>query len=117
MLRLRRYIGSLFNTQHLGLLMLKLITNANLFAPEAMGICNILVAAEKIIYIGPHLPVLDSVLEVEVTDLKGATLVPGFIDGHAHILVVVAKQALLVVCHLFFFLNLPNSVLPVWWAC
>jgi beta-aspartyl-dipeptidase (metallo-type) len=65
--------------------MLKLITNANLFAPEAMGICHVLVAAEKIIYIGPHLPVLDSALDVEVTDLAGATLVPGFIDGHAHI--------------------------------
>jgi len=65
--------------------MLKLITNANLFAPEAMGICHVLVAAEKIIYIGPHMPVLDSALDVEVTDLAGATLVPGFIDGHAHI--------------------------------
>ena len=65
--------------------MLKLITNANLFAPEAMGICHVLVAAEKIIYIGSHLPVVDAAVDVEVTDLEGATLVPGFIDGHAHI--------------------------------
>jgi beta-aspartyl-dipeptidase (metallo-type) len=65
--------------------MLQLITNANLFAPEAMGICHVLVASEKIVYIGSQLPVLDKLLDVEVTDLEGATLVPGFIDGHAHI--------------------------------
>lgn len=65
--------------------MLKLITNANLFAPEAMGICHLLVAADKIVYIGHKVPVLDNELIVEVTDLKGASLVPGFIDGHAHI--------------------------------
>ena len=65
--------------------MLQLITNANLFAPEAMGICHVLVAAEKIVYIGSQLPVLDELLDVEVTDIEGATLVPGFIDGHAHI--------------------------------
>jgi len=65
--------------------MLQLIKNANLFAPEAMGLCHVLVAAEKIIYIGTQEPVLDNILDVEVVDLKGASLVPGFIDGHAHI--------------------------------
>ncbi|MDB9753824.1 beta-aspartyl-peptidase [Oceanospirillaceae bacterium] len=65
--------------------MLKLITNANLFSPEAMGICHLLIAGQTIVYIGSHLPVLDKALQVEVTDLKGASLVPGFIDGHAHI--------------------------------
>ena len=53
--------------------MLKLITNANLFAPQAMGMCHVLIAAEKIIHIGSQLPVLDSSLEVEITDLDGAT--------------------------------------------
>jgi len=65
--------------------MLKLITNANLFSPEAMGICHLLIAGQTIVYIGSHLPILDNALQVEVTDLKGASLVPGFIDGHAHI--------------------------------
>lgn len=65
--------------------MLKLITNANVHAPEALGICHLLVAGERIVYIGPDLPALDDRLEVAVTDLDGATVVPGFIDMHAHI--------------------------------
>jgi len=65
--------------------MLQLIKNANVFAPEPLGICNVLVAAETIVYIGKEQPTLDRFLDVEEVDLEGATLVPGFIDGHAHI--------------------------------
>ena len=65
--------------------MFHLIKNANVFAPQAMGLCHVLVVAEKIIYIGAHEPVLDDIFDVEVVDLAGASLVPGLIDGHAHI--------------------------------
>jgi beta-aspartyl-dipeptidase (metallo-type) len=65
--------------------MLQLISNANVFAPAPMGICHILVAGGQIVYIGTAAPVLDTPLEVETTDLGGASVIPGIIDAHAHI--------------------------------
>lgn len=65
--------------------MFKLITNANVFAPEPLGQKQVLVCAGKIAYLGDHLPQLDDALEVEVTDLDGARLVPGLIDAHTHL--------------------------------
>ncbi len=65
--------------------MFKLITNANVYAPEALGIRHLLVCAGKIAWIGEQVPQLDDKLEVEVTDLDGARLVPGFIDAHTHL--------------------------------
>ena len=49
------------------------------------GLKQVLVCAGKIVYLGEHLPQLDDVLEVEVTDLDGARLVPGLIDAHTHL--------------------------------
>jgi len=66
--------------------MFELITNANLFiTPEPLGIRHLLVCAGKIAYIGDQLPQLDDALEVNVTDLDGARLVPGLIDAHTHL--------------------------------
>ena len=65
--------------------MFELITNANLFAPESLGIRHVLVCAGKIAYIGKQLPQLDDALEVNVTNLDGARLVPGLIDAHTHL--------------------------------
>jgi beta-aspartyl-dipeptidase (metallo-type) len=65
--------------------MFELITNANLFSPEPLGIRHLLVCAGKIAYIGEQLPQLDDVLEINVTDLDGARLVPGLIDAHTHL--------------------------------
>jgi len=65
--------------------MFELITNASVFAPEPMGIRHVLVCAGKIVYIGEQLPQLDDALEVRLTDLDGARLVPGFIDAHTHL--------------------------------
>ena len=65
--------------------MLHLIKNARVYSPEPLGICHILTAGEKIVYIGEKPPELDTELDVEIIDLDGATVVPGFIDGHAHI--------------------------------
>ena len=65
--------------------MFHLIKNARVYSPEPQGICHILTAGEKLAYIGAERPELDSRLEVEVTDLDGATVIPGLIDGHAHI--------------------------------
>lgn len=65
--------------------MLTLIQNAQVFAPQPLGLCNILVAGGKIVYLGPEAPGLDACLEVSVLDIQGACVVPGFIDAHAHI--------------------------------
>ena len=65
--------------------MFELITNANVFAPEPMGIRQVLVCAGKIAYIGEQLPQLDDVLDVRLTDVDGARLIPGFIDAHTHL--------------------------------
>ncbi|MCP4768903.1 MAG: beta-aspartyl-peptidase [Gammaproteobacteria bacterium] len=65
--------------------MFELITNATVFAPAPLGIRQLLVCAGKIVYIGEQMPQLDDALEVNVTDLDGARLVPGFIDAHTHL--------------------------------
>ena len=65
--------------------MFELITNANVFAPEPMGIRQVLVCAGKIAYIGEQLPQLDDALDVSLTDVDGARLIPGFIDAHTHL--------------------------------
>lgn len=65
--------------------MLTLITNANLFDPEPLGMGHILVAGESIVFMGHEEPVLRAPLEVDVIDASGSAVVPGFIDGHAHI--------------------------------
>jgi beta-aspartyl-dipeptidase (metallo-type) len=65
--------------------MLTLIRNAHVFAPQPLGLCNILVAGGKIVYLGTDTPTLDACLEVSELDVQGACVVPGFIDAHAHI--------------------------------
>jgi beta-aspartyl-dipeptidase (metallo-type) len=65
--------------------MFALISNANVYAPEPLGIRHVLVCAGKVVYIGERLPRLDDALEVQLTDLDGARLVPGFIDAHTHL--------------------------------
>lgn len=64
--------------------MLKLITNANIHAPEALGTGCVLVGGGKIIYIGTKLPEIDPLLLEETLDLNGAPLIPGLIDAHVH---------------------------------
>jgi len=65
--------------------MFELITNAEVYAPQSLGIQNLLVCAGKIVYLGERVPQLDDSLSVQITDLDGARLIPGFIDAHAHI--------------------------------
>lgn len=65
--------------------MLTLLRNANVFDPDRLGIRDLLVGGEKILWIGERLDALPVALEVAVVDLEGAIVVPGFIDGHAHL--------------------------------
>jgi beta-aspartyl-dipeptidase (metallo-type) len=65
--------------------MFELITNAEVYAPQSLGLQNLLVCAGKIVYLGERVPELDDSLSVQITNLDGARLIPGFIDAHAHI--------------------------------
>ncbi|WP_120634252.1 beta-aspartyl-peptidase [Ruegeria sp. EL01] len=65
--------------------MLTLLTNAEIYAPDPLGSGSILIAGEKIVYLGAELPALPAALDVSLHDLGGGSVVPGLIDGHAHI--------------------------------
>ncbi|MBK7642473.1 MAG: beta-aspartyl-peptidase [Planctomycetes bacterium] len=64
---------------------LTLLTNALVHAPELLGLRSLLVAGERIVWIGEKPPTLPKELACETLDLAGARLVPGLIDCHAHI--------------------------------
>jgi beta-aspartyl-dipeptidase (metallo-type) len=64
---------------------MKLIRNASVFAPEPLGQQNLLVAGGQIVWIGSDIDALPASLGAEVCDLEGRMLLPGLIDGHAHI--------------------------------
>jgi N-acetylglucosamine-6-phosphate deacetylase len=65
--------------------MLILIKNADVFAPQPLGIRHVLVAGDRIVYVGKDVPKLDKRLGVGEMDANGAPLLPGFIDPHAHV--------------------------------
>ena len=65
--------------------MLKLIKGASVYAPEALGTQDVLIADSRILKIARDIPAADA-YEVEVLDGKGKLLFPGFIDNHVHIL-------------------------------
>ncbi len=65
--------------------MLELLLNADLYAPEHLGPKNLLIAGERIVWIGNERPALPHELGVFVRDLRGRRVIPGLIDGHAHL--------------------------------
>ncbi len=65
--------------------MIYVIKNAHLYSPDDQGIQHIVVAAGKVLWIGETTPAFDSNLGIEVVDLQGQRVIPGIIDGHAHI--------------------------------
>lgn len=65
--------------------MLILIKNADVFAPQPLGIRHVLVAGNRIVYVGKEVPELDTRLHVDERDAQGGRLIPGFIDPHAHV--------------------------------
>lgn len=64
--------------------MLQRILNAHVFAPEDKGVCHLLVAAGRIIALTASADELPSTGVADI-DLAGRRLLPGFIDGHAHL--------------------------------
>lgn len=65
--------------------MLKLLTNARLYAPEPLGMMHVLVAGGRIVWVGSAVPDLSASLAVETVDLGGRRVVPGLVDLHVHL--------------------------------
>jgi len=65
--------------------MFLLFKNANVFAPTPLGINDILICDEKIVAIAPDL-VVSVPTNLKTIDLGGKMTVPGFIDGHVHLI-------------------------------
>ena len=65
--------------------MLILIRNAKVFAPEELGVQDVLTADSRILKIAPHIPAVEE-YDVRTIDGTGMLLFPGFIDCHVHIL-------------------------------
>jgi beta-aspartyl-dipeptidase (metallo-type) len=64
--------------------LLKLLTNARVFAPEDLGVCHVLIGGGRIIAVSDSKEDLANGSLSEF-DMEGRRLLPGFIDGHAHV--------------------------------
>jgi beta-aspartyl-dipeptidase (metallo-type) len=62
-----------------------LLRNAHVFAPEDLGLRQVLVAAGQVLWIGAAEDPAPSLPGLEVVDLGGKRLIPGLIDAHAHV--------------------------------
>ena len=65
--------------------MLLLLRHAELYDPAPQGRRNLLVAGERVVWIGRDIPALDRALGVQEVDLGGRRVIPGLIDGHVHL--------------------------------
>mgnify|MGYP005965615841 CR=1 FL=1 len=65
--------------------MLKLLKNAQVYAPQPIGRQDVLIAGEKILRIAPRIEGYDHLPDVEIYDINGAILAPGLIDLHVHV--------------------------------
>ncbi|MGB9814195.1 MAG: beta-aspartyl-peptidase [Thermovenabulum sp.] len=66
--------------------MFKILKGGRLFSPEDMGKKDILIAGSIIANIDENISPCQSFGELEVIDVKGKYVVPGFIDQHEHII-------------------------------
>ena len=60
-----------------------LIKNAKVFAPEALGVKDVLVVGDKVVAVADSLTV--SMPGLETIDAKGLIMTPGLIDHHIHV--------------------------------
>ncbi len=67
------------------LYMFTLVKNANVYAPEALGIKDILIAAGKILKIESKIDIT-GIADINIIDAQEQTLIPGFVDGHVHLI-------------------------------
>ena len=62
--------------------MLQLLKNARVFAPEDLGIRHLLIGGGRILSVDDE---AKDYATTSVCDLEGRRVIPGFIDGHAHV--------------------------------
>lgn len=65
--------------------MLKLIKGADIYAPEYLGVQDVLIEDSRILKIAEEIPAVEA-YDVQVLDGSKKLLFPGFIDSHVHIL-------------------------------
>ena len=65
--------------------MMLLLKNGEVYAPDYVGIADVLVLNGKIAAIERGIDITCTGMEVEVRNLRGMRLTPGFVDNHAHI--------------------------------
>lgn len=63
--------------------MLKLLSNAQVFAPEDLGLRHLLIGGGRIVAVSDKLD--GAPPHTSEFDLEGRRVIPGFIDGHAHV--------------------------------
>lgn len=67
--------------------MIKIIRNANVYAPESLGKKDVLILGNKIAAIEDNITIdVNESVDIVEIDGTGKVLVPGFIDSHVHIL-------------------------------
>ena len=67
--------------------MIKIIKNVKLYAPEYLGIKDVILVGDKIASIGKDLKIdASNAVEIKIIDGSGKILTPGFIDNHVHIM-------------------------------
>lgn len=65
--------------------MLSLLLNADLYDPSPRGRAHLLVAGERIVWVGTDVPGLGREVPVSEHDLAGRRVIPGLIDCHVHL--------------------------------
>ena len=65
--------------------LITLLKNAEVYAPAYLGKKDVLVIADKVVRIEDEITGYDGLPEVEIFDLTGKKLLPGYIDMHMHI--------------------------------
>lgn len=66
--------------------MFLLIENAEVYAPRPLGRQDILIAGEKIAWMGRDFPARATLPGLEIVDGRGHLVLPGFVDNHVHII-------------------------------
>lgn len=64
--------------------MLTLIKNAQIYSPESLGICDVLISGKKIVQIEKNIDISGNI-NIDVIDAQGQLLIPGLVDTLVHI--------------------------------